>query len=589
MAPMVVSLTISHFVIQTGSTALHYSALPETRTKHCHSSRPFASINSNSLQMNQRPLTDYRPAIWNPELIDSLNTPYSYQSHGTQLDKLRQDAKRLLASTSDPCLLLNHVESMQRLGIAYHFQEEIDYLLNTRIQPYSPDDHDLHTTALRFRILRDNNFPISSDVFGKFMSREGKFLDSLSRDVKGLLSLYEASFLGVDGEVILDEAKEFSSKNLRALLGRLESTSIDVAEQVKQSLQIPLFWRMPRVEARNFIDFYQKKDVKSSTLLELAKLDFNLVQSTYQQELKELSKWWENLGFKQKLSFTRDRLMQSYFSTTGITFKPQFSKARIAATKFINIVNTIDDIHDYYGSQDDLKLFDSAVKRWDLAAMEELPDYMKICYFAMYNLVNELAYDVLINQGIDVLPCLREAWTKFCGAAFVESQWCYTGYTPSMDDYLKNCWISIGVHGSLNFARAHQQGSRSPIANTPLHCLEDPLLYWSSVICRLNNDLATFQHESKTGEVVSFVKCYMVEKGVSQEQACDEIRELIKHAWKMLNTERRRSDLPPLMVEMCMDTPKLSQCLYQHGDGFGVAIDLTKDVMSSLIFRQIPI
>ncbi|KAF5733081.1 3R-linalool synthase [Tripterygium wilfordii] len=420
-----------------------------------------------------------------------------YQSHGTQLETLRQDAKRLLSSTSDPCVLLNHVDSMQRLGIAYHFQEEINDTLKNCIHPYSPDDQDLHTTALRFRVLRDHNFPVSSGC--------------------------------------------------------------------------------------------QDKHTKSFTLIELAKLDFNIVQATYQEELKELSRWWENLGFKRNRSFTRDRLIQSYFVAIGITFEPQSSKSRIAATKFINIVNTIDDIHDYYGSLDDLKLFDAAVKRWDLTAMEFLPDYMKICYFAMYNMINELSYDALIDRGIDVLPCLREACTKFYRSVFVEAQWYYNVHTPSLDNYLKNSSISIAILGSLNFAHAQQKESRSSITNNSLPLLGRSLLYWSSVICRLNNDLATFQRESETGEMESSVKCYMVEKGVSQKEACDGIRGLIRHAWKMLNTERTRSDLPPSMVKMCFEMPKLCQCLYQHGDGFGTSIELTKDVLTSLIFRQIPI
>ena len=89
------------------------------------------------------------------------------------------------------------------------------------------------------------------------------------------------------GENILEEARDFSIKNLTLLMEKLDSNS---AKKVKQSLEIPLYWRMPRVEARNFIDVYQKDNTKNLTLLELAKLDYNLVQSVYQQELKELER-----------------------------------------------------------------------------------------------------------------------------------------------------------------------------------------------------------------------------------------------------------------------------------------------------------
>jgi hypothetical protein len=112
-------------------------------------------------------------------------------------------------------------------------------------------------------------------------------MDSLSGDMEGLLSLYEASHLRMHGENTLKEAMDFSIENLKSLMGKLDG---DSAEQVRHSLEIPLYWRMQRIEARNFIDVYQKDTAKNLTLLELAKLDYNLVQSIYQQELEELAR-----------------------------------------------------------------------------------------------------------------------------------------------------------------------------------------------------------------------------------------------------------------------------------------------------------
>jgi len=39
----------------------------------------------------------------------------------------------------------------------------------------------------------------------------------------------------------LEEARVFSIQNLRSLMGKLDS---DSAERVRQSLEIPLYWRM---------------------------------------------------------------------------------------------------------------------------------------------------------------------------------------------------------------------------------------------------------------------------------------------------------------------------------------------------------
>lgn len=48
--------------------------------------------------------------------------------------------------------------------------------------------------------------------------------------------------------------------------------------------------------------------------------------------------------------------------------------------------------------------------RWDaVRAVNELPDYMKICFLALYNTVNEMAYEILKDNGQNVLVCLQKA------------------------------------------------------------------------------------------------------------------------------------------------------------------------------------
>ena len=42
--------------------------------------------------------------------------------------------------------------------------------------------------------------------------------------------------------------------------------------------------------------------------------------------------------------------------------------------------------------------------KWDIKAVENLPDYMKLCFLALYNTVNEMVYDTLKEQGENVLP-----------------------------------------------------------------------------------------------------------------------------------------------------------------------------------------
>ena len=112
-------------------------------------------------------------------------------------------------------------------------------------------------------------------------------MNGLRHDAKGLLSLYEAAHLGIYGEKTLEEAKEFSVRHLKCLR---EEVDLTLVEQIKHSLEIPLHWKMPRLEARRYIDVYERVKGRSSVLLALAKLDFNVVQSVHQEEVKELSR-----------------------------------------------------------------------------------------------------------------------------------------------------------------------------------------------------------------------------------------------------------------------------------------------------------
>ena len=59
---------------------------------------------------------------------------------------------------------------------------------------------------------------------------------------------------------------------------------------VSHALELPLHCRMLRLEARWFIDKYRSREDMNPILLELAELDFNIVQATHQEDLKQVSR-----------------------------------------------------------------------------------------------------------------------------------------------------------------------------------------------------------------------------------------------------------------------------------------------------------
>ncbi|KAL6975737.1 geranyl diphosphate diphosphatase [Sarracenia purpurea var. burkii] len=327
---------------------------------------------------------------------------------GTNVIELEERTQRALRNATETTGAMKLIDTIQRLGIGYLFEEEINELL----QPFSETgahlivkEDDLFTTALCFRLLRHNGYRISSDVFQKFVDNDGKFKQSLRKDVEGMLSLYEASYTGAEDEEILRDAMEFTEAQLKQSIPLMAPRK---SRNVSQALELPRHLRMERLETRRFIEEYSRESDQSLHLLELAKLDYNKVQSLHRAELAEITRWWKQLGLVEKLSFGRDRPLECYLWTVGILPEPKHSDCRIELAKTIAILLVLDDIFDSYGaSLDELVFFTHSIQRWDLSAMEQLPQYMKICYMALFNTTNEIGYKILKKHGWNVVPHLR--------------------------------------------------------------------------------------------------------------------------------------------------------------------------------------
>eukprot|EP00268_Persea_americana_P003064 TRINITY_DN1091_c0_g1_i1.p1 TRINITY_DN1091_c0_g1~~TRINITY_DN1091_c0_g1_i1.p1 ORF type:complete len:582 (+),score=87.69 TRINITY_DN1091_c0_g1_i1:342-2087(+) len=560
---------------------------PPQLSQFQNSSRPKPLIQAGQVQCNAlqiaRRSANYHPSIWDPQYIESLTSPYGDECFGTRLEELKFEAKRLLEATVEPLSWLKLVDSIQRLGVAYHFEDEIKEGLDG---VYGVGAHagDLYTAALQFRLLRQHGYGVAPDIFNKFLEKERTFKACTSLDAKDLLSLYEASHTMIHGEEVLEDAKEFSVKHLNCLMGDLQS---NLREQVQHALEMPLHWRMPRLEAKHYIDVNGRSDERNMVLLELARLDFNFVQSKHQEELKEVSRWWKDLGLAKKLEFSRDRLVENYLWAVGIAPEPQFSNCRKGLTKLMSILTVIDDIYDLYGSLDELELFTEAIKRWDIEALETLPEYMKTCYLALFNFVHEVSYDTLKDYGWNILPLIREEWERLCMSYLAEAKWFGNGSKPALDEYLRNGWISVG--GPVAMVHAYFLQGR-PIRKDSINFLDhgSELIYWSSVATRLNDDLGTSKAEMKRGDVPKAVECHMTQTGGSHEDARKHIKGLVRDCWKKMNEECLKCSLPNSYVETVLNMVRTAQCIYQHGDGIGTSTGVTQDRVVSLICEPIP-
>lgn len=134
-------------------------------------------------------------------------------------------------------------------------------------------------------------FVLFAEVFDHFKCEKGNFKACLIEDTKGLLYLYQASFLSTKNEKTMDLAREFASQNLMKILEEKRSfLDQELTSLIHHALELPLHWRMPRLEARWFVEqVYEKRPGMNPNLLEFAKLDFNIVQAIHQNDLKYAS------------------------------------------------------------------------------------------------------------------------------------------------------------------------------------------------------------------------------------------------------------------------------------------------------------
>lgn len=129
-----------------------------------------------------------------------------------------------------------------------------------------------------------------ADTFLGFVDETGKFLKSTESDsnVKGWIELFEASNLGGEGEEVMHEARLYATECLMKWCAANSSDHHKQAAAINALLRLPLHWRGEWYNIKSHINDQCKSN---STLVGLAKLNFNILQATQQEDLKDITRW----------------------------------------------------------------------------------------------------------------------------------------------------------------------------------------------------------------------------------------------------------------------------------------------------------
>lgn len=81
-------------------------------------------------------------------------------------------------------------------------------------------------------------------------------------------------------------------------------------------------------------------------------------------------------------------------------------------------------------------------------------------------------------------------WTDLLKSYLQEAKWYFTGYTPTLEKYIDNAWMSISCPLMLIYTYFLVS---TKITEEAVECLKGypDLIKWSSVVFRLINDLGT--------------------------------------------------------------------------------------------------
>ncbi|XP_043710538.1 (-)-germacrene D synthase-like [Telopea speciosissima] len=427
---------------------------------------------------------------------------------------------------------------------------------------------------------------------GSGSTRDKNCFKDFINDVSGMLCLYEATHLRVHGEDILDEALEFTTTRLNSIVtDGLKPHPL--ATQVMHALKQPFHKNPPRIEARDYISIYQEDyNTKNESLLKLAKLDFNLLQSIHQQELSQLSKWWKELDFVSKLPYARDRLVETYFVAMGLCFEPQYALARKMITKVTALITIIDDTYDAYGTFEELQLFTDAVERSEHSAMDGLLEYMKVIYLALLDFYNEIEEEFGKDGQSYRVYYAKEAMKTQVRSYFMEAKWLKDGYIPTFEVYMQNASTSIAYILLIVYSLVGMGDFVTK--ETFVWAMNNPkLMKASSLIFRLMDDMKAHKFEQERGHVCSAVECYMKQYDVSEQEVYDEFNRRLVDAWKDVN----EACMKPMMTTAAVPRSVLSvfvnydrniDVLYKYKDGFTFANEILKELITSLFVDPIP-
>jgi len=482
------------------------------------------------------PAPVFHPTVWGDYFINFTPEPLqiSDEKMAERINQLKEDVSGMFqAAKNNVVETMNLVDVVQRLGIDHHFEEQIATAL-ARIHSADFNSSSLHEVALRFRLLRQQGFWVSPDEFNKFKNEDGSFISGIENDPKGLLSLYNAAHLLTHDEGTLEDAILFSRRHLESIQSSLKPP---LADQVGRALQIPLPRTLKREEAISFIPEYsssvQDQTYSPEILLELAKLDFNLLQHLYQKELKALTQWWKDLSGEIGLDYVRDRIVECYFWSYSVHYEQANARARVILAKLFMLTSLLDDTYDVHATLEEARELNKAIERWDYGDVSFLPEYLKKFFVKVVSNFSEFEDELEPHEKYRNVYN-RKGFQTLSKYYLQEAEWFHQGFTPSFKEQVSVSVITAGAQ-MLSIGLLVGMGDVATKEAFEWVIGNSDAIWACGEVSRFMDDMSAFKNGRNKLDVPSTVECYIKEHNVSSDVALTKISSFVEDAWKTIN------------------------------------------------------
>ncbi|XP_021801200.1 ent-kaur-16-ene synthase, chloroplastic-like [Prunus avium] len=488
---------------------------------------------------------------------------------------------------------LSMVASLESLGIDRHFREEIRSVLDETYRCWQQGEEDIFsdaaTCAMAFRLLRVHGYDISADPLISQFS-EDRFFNSLGgymKDISAALEFFKASEIIIHpDESVLEKQNNWMShflkQELSNTLTQARRLNKHIGLEVDDALKFPFYASLGRLSSRRAIKSYNTEStriLKSSysclnigneDFLKLAVEDFNICQSIHHKELNHLARWVVENRL-DKLKFSRQKQACCYFSAAANLFPPELSDARMSWAKNGVLTTVVDDFTDVGGSEEELVNLIQLIEKWDVnVSVDCCSEHVEIIFSALKNTINEIGVKAFVRQGRSVTSDIIETWLDLLKSGLKEAEWLRNKSVPTMEEYMTNGYISIGI-GQIVLPALYFVGhelSEEVVGSSELH--EQYRLM--STCGRLLNDIQGFKRDSAEGKLNALSLTMIHANGVvTEEEAINEINSIIKSKrgeLLRLVLQETGSIVPRACKDLVWNMSKVLHFFYAKDDGF---------------------